>query len=155
MRSAQPNAAHKALSALERCFEVDVVTQNVDDLHERAGSTRVLHLHGEVMMARSTRNPEYLVELGEDDIAIGTHARDGSQLRPHIVWFGEEVPAMAVAADLVSHADILLCIGTSLQVYPAASLVSAPDEARRIVIDPTYQNRSFGPRLNVLPSQPV
>lgn len=137
VRSAQPNAAHKALSALERCFEVDVVTQNVDDLHERAGSTRVLHLHGEVMMARSTRNPEYLVELGEDDIAIGDTCPSGSQLRPHIVWFGEEVPAMAVAADLVSHADILLCIGTSLQVYPAASLVFlAPDEARRIVIDP-------------------
>ncbi len=137
VRSAQPNAAHKALSALERCFEVDIITQNVDDLHERAGSTRVLHLHGEVMVARSTVNPEFLIELGDKDIRIGDTCPDGGQLRPHVVWFGEEVPAMVAAADLVAQADILLCIGTSLQVYPAASLAFlAPDEARRIVVDP-------------------
>jgi len=137
VRFAQPNAAHEALSALEQCFEVDIITQNVDDLHERAGSTRVLHLHGEVMVARSTINPEFLVTLGDKDIKIGDTCPAGGQLRPHVVWFGEDVPAMVAAADLVAQADILLCIGTSLQVYPAASLAFlAPDEARRIVIDP-------------------
>ena len=137
VRSAQPNAAHKALSALQRCFEVDIITQNVDDLHERAGSARVLHLHGEVMKARSTRNPDCLIALGSNDITLGDTCPAGSQLRPHVVWFGEEVPAMTAAAALVTQADILLCVGTSLQVYPAASLAFlAPDEARRIVVDP-------------------
>ena len=137
VRSAQPNTAHKALSALERCFEVDIITQNVDDLHERAGSTRVLHLHGEVLVARSTVNPECLIELGDNDITIGDTCPAGGQLRPHIVWFGEDVPAMAAASDIVSQADILVCVGTSLQVYPAASLAFlAPNEARRIVVDP-------------------
>ena len=137
VRSAQPNAAHKALSALQRCFEVDIITQNVDDLHERAGSARVLHLHGEVMKARSTRNPDCLIALGSNDITLGDTCPAGSQLRPHVVWFGEEVPAMTAAATLVTQADILLCVGTSLQVYPAASLAFlAPDEARRIVVDP-------------------
>ena len=136
-RSAKPNAAHKALSALQRCFEVDIITQNVDDLHERAGSARVLHLHGEVMKARSTRNYDCLIDLGSNDISLGDTCPAGSQLRPHVVWFGEEVPAMTAAAELVAQADILLCVGTSLQVYPAASLAFlAPDEARRIVVDP-------------------
>ena len=136
-RSAKPNVAHKALSALQRCFEVDIITQNVDDLHERAGSARVLHLHGEVMKARSTRNYDYLIELGSNDISLGDTCPAGSQMRPHVVWFGEEVPAMTAAAELVAQADILLCVGTSLQVYPAASLAFlAPDEARRIVVDP-------------------
>ena len=136
-RSAKPNAAHKALSALQRCFEVDIITQNVDDLHERAGSARVLHLHGEVMKARSTRNYDCLIELGSNDISLGDTCPAGSQMRPHVVWFGEEVPAMTAAAELVAQADILLCVGTSLQVYPAASLAFlAPDEARRIVVDP-------------------
>lgn len=136
-RSAKPNAAHKALSSLQRCFEVDIITQNVDDLHERAGSARVLHLHGEVMKARSTRNYDYLIELGSNDISLGDTCPAGSQMRPHVVWFGEEVPAMTAAAELVAQADILLCVGTSLQVYPAASLAFlAPDEARRIVVDP-------------------
>jgi NAD-dependent deacetylase len=137
VRAAQPNAAHRALADLERGYQVDIVTQNVDDLHERAGSSRVLHLHGEIMLARSTVDPETLIPLGESDIALGDTCPAGGQLRPHVVWFGEEVPAMAAAAELVSQADILLCVGTSLQVYPAASLVFlAPDEARRIVVDP-------------------
>jgi NAD-dependent deacetylase len=137
VRAAQPNAAHRALADLERGYQVDIVTQNVDDLHERAGSSRVLHLHGELMLARSTINPEMLIPLGESDIALGDTCPAGGQLRPHVVWFGEEVPAMVAAANLVSQADILLCVGTSLQVYPAASLVFlAPDEARRIVVDP-------------------
>ena len=137
VRSAEPNAAHRALVELERAYHVDIVTQNVDDLHERAGSCRVLHLHGEIMLARSTVDPSKLVPLGDRDITLGDRCPGGGQLRPHVVWFGEDVPAMQPAAELVSQADILICVGTSLQVYPAASLVFlAPDEARRIVIDP-------------------
>jgi NAD-dependent deacetylase len=137
VRAAQPNAAHRALAELEQGYEVDIVTQNVDDLHERAGSSRVLHLHGEIMLARSTIDADCLIPLGDRDISLGDTCPLGGQLRPHVVWFGEEVPAMAAAAELVSQADILLCVGTSLQVYPAASLVFlAPDEARRIVVDP-------------------
>ena len=137
VRTAQPNIAHRALATLEQGFVVDVITQNIDDLHERAGSSRVLHLHGEIMIARSTADPECLLQLGEQDIHMGDICPKGSQLRPHVVWFGEDVPAMSVAAELVMQADILLCVGTSLQVYPAASLVFlAPDEVRRIVVDP-------------------
>lgn len=137
VRAAEPNAAHRALAELERGYHVDIVTQNVDDLHERAGSSRVLHLHGEIMLARSAIDPGTLVPLGDRDIALGDCCPHGGQLRPHVVWFGEDVPAMQPAAELVSQADILLCVGTSLQVYPAASLVFlASDEARRIVIDP-------------------
>ena len=137
VRTAQPNVAHRALATLEQGFEVDVITQNIDDLHERAGSSRVLHLHGEIMVARSTADPECLVQLGDQDIHLGDICPEGRQLRPHVVWFGEDVPAMSVAAELVMQADILLCVGTSLQVYPAASLVFlAPDEVRRIVVDP-------------------
>ena len=137
VRLARPNPAHRALAELEQGYHVDIVTQNVDDLHERAGSSRVLHLHGEIMLARSTIDAGCLVPLGDRDIALGDTCPLGGQLRPHVVWFGEEVPALAAAADLVAQADILLCVGTSLQVYPAASLVFlAADEARRIVIDP-------------------
>jgi NAD-dependent deacetylase len=137
VRAAQPNTAHRALVDLERGYDVSIVTQNVDDLHERAGSTRVLHLHGEVLYARSTRNPDCVRHLGDADIALGDHCPAGSQLRPHIVWFGEMVPAMDEAAMIVSQADIFLCVGTSLQVYPANSLIfAAPRRARRIVVNP-------------------
>jgi NAD-dependent deacetylase len=137
VRLALPNAAHRALADLEQGYEVDIVTQNVDDLHERAGSSRVLHLHGEIMLARSTLDAGFLIPLGDRDISLGDTCPVGGQLRPHVVWFGEEVPALASAAHLVSQADVLLCVGTSLQVYPAASLISlASDNARRIVIDP-------------------
>jgi NAD-dependent deacetylase len=137
VRAAQPNAAHRALVDLERGYDVSIVTQNVDDLHERAGSTRVLHLHGEVLYARSTRNPDCVRHLGDADIALGDHCPAGSQLRPHIVWFGEMVPAMDEAAMIVSQADIFLCVGTSLQVYPANSLIfAAPRRVRRIVVNP-------------------
>jgi NAD-dependent deacetylase len=137
VRAAQPNAAHRALVDLERAYEVHVVTQNVDDLHERAGSTRVLHLHGEIMLARSTRDPSYTKHLGDADIQIGDICPLGSQLRPHVVWFGEDVPALEQAARIVARADVFLCVGTSLQVYPANSLIFAtPRRARRIVINP-------------------
>jgi NAD-dependent deacetylase len=137
VRGAQPNAAHEALVDLERAYEVHVVTQNVDDLHERAGSTRVLHLHGEIMLARSTRDPSYTKHLGDADIQIGNVCPLGSQLRPHVVWFGEDVPALEQAARIVARADVFLCVGTSLQVYPANSLIFAtPRRARQIVINP-------------------
>jgi NAD-dependent deacetylase len=135
----QPNAGHKALVALEKDFEVHVVTQNVDDLHERAGSTRVLHLHGELRKVRSERY-EQLVYPCETDIQLGDTCERGYQLRPHIVWFGESVPMLGAAAELAEQADIFLIVGTSLQVYPAASLMAY---ARRDIpffyIDPQPQ----------------
>jgi NAD-dependent deacetylase len=137
VRAAQPNAAHRALVDLESAYDVRIITQNVDDLHERAGSTHVLHLHGEILYARSTREPSHTGYLGDRDIALGDTCPLGSQLRPHIVWFGEQVPALDEAARIVSQADIFLCVGTSLEVYPANSLIFAtPRRARRIVVNP-------------------
>jgi NAD-dependent deacetylase len=137
VRAAQPNAAHRALVDLERAYDVRIITQNVDDLHERAGSTHVLHLHGEILFARSTRDPGHVQHLGDADISLGDTCPLGSQVRPHIVWFGEMVTAMDEAARIVSQADIFLCVGTSLQVYPANSLIFATSRrARRIIVDP-------------------
>lgn len=119
---AQPNDGHKALAKLESSYKVTIVTQNVDDLHERAGSTDVLHLHGELFKVRSTK-PPYKVHEWKKDLNIGHLCEQGHQLRPHIVWFGEDVPLLPQAASLTSLADILIIIGTSLQVYPAASLM--------------------------------
>jgi NAD-dependent deacetylase len=151
VRTAEPNAAHRALVDLERAYDVRIVTQNVDDLHERAGSTRVLHLHGEVLKARSTLDPGLVRHLGERDIELGDLCELGSQLRPHIVWFGEMVPAMDEAAELVAEADVLLVVGTSLQVYPAAGLVfEAPRKARRIVVNPEVLERVTGPAFEAV-----
>jgi NAD-dependent deacetylase len=137
VRQAQPNAAHLALVELEGSYDVRIVTQNVDDLHERAGSSNVLHLHGEIRKARSTRDSRLIRDLDDADIHLGDLCERGSQLRPHIVWFGEMVPAMDEAVELVAEADVLLVVGTSLQVYPAAGLVfEAPRKARRIVVNP-------------------
>lgn len=120
---AQPNAAHIAIARLQKYFNVTVITQNVDDLHERAGSTNVLHLHGELMKSRSTHDETLIYENGGNDICLGDLCEKGSQLRPHIVWFGEAVPTFDAACDIAATADILLVVGTSLAVYPAASLV--------------------------------
>lgn len=117
----KPNAGHTALVSLEEKYDVTVVTQNVDNLHEEAGSTKVIHLHGELLKARSSADSNAIVDWTED-INIGTLAEDGSQLRPHIVWFGEDVPMISTAVEYASTADIFIIIGTSLQVYPAASL---------------------------------
>ena len=121
--SKEPNAAHRAIAELEKNFDVEVVTQNVDNLHERAGSTRVTHLHGELTKLRSTANPDliYPIEGWEQD--LDARAEDGSYLRPHIVFFGEAVPMFDRATRIVEKADILVVVGTSLAVYPAASLV--------------------------------
>ena len=136
VREAQPNAAHRALVELERGYDVRIVTQNVDDLHERAGSSSVLHLHGEIRKARSTLDPTIVTHLGDRDIHLGDRCALGSQLRPHIVWFGESVPAMEAATELVREADFLIVVGTSLVVYPAAGLVfEARKGARRIVVN--------------------
>jgi len=120
---ARPNAAHRGIADLEAQFEVQVITQNVDDLHEQAGSSNVLHLHGELRKARSTVDPGLVYTLSQPELNIGDLCEKGSQLRPHIVWFCEQVPNIKPAATLVSGADILVIIGTSLQVYPAAGLI--------------------------------
>ncbi len=119
---ALPNAAHVELALLEKDFEVTIITQNIDDLHERGGSTNILHLHGEIFKMRSVRNLNTIYEI-RDDINLGDVADDGEQLRPHIVWFEEEVPMLEKAIPIVEAADIFVVIGTSLQVYPAASLI--------------------------------
>lgn len=122
---ALPNAAHKALVELEKKFDVYVITQNVDDLHERAGSSKVLHLHGELMKIRSVRNPEYVESLDMEHLATtpATRGRNGDLMRPHIVFFQEPVPNIEKAVEIVSKADIFVVIGTSLVVYPAAGLI--------------------------------
>lgn len=137
VRDAQPNAAHIFLASLENYFDVAIITQNVDDLHERGGSSNIIHLHGELLKAESTGAPHSIYELGRKDILLGDTCEQGHQLRPHIVWFGEEVPKMDPAIRTVRDADIILIIGTSLQVYPAAGLMNfARPHARRILVDP-------------------
>lgn len=121
---ASPNEAHKILVQLELYFDVKIITQNVDNLHERAGSKNVLHLHGELFKARSTQNPNLIYNINKDELNIGDTCGLNSQLRPHIVWFGEEVPEMINAAEIVQKADILVIIGTSMVVYPAAGLIN-------------------------------
>jgi len=118
----KPNKAHFALAELEKTNHVQIITQNVDDLHERAGSTNILHLHGELLKAQSTHNPE-LVYTWKKDITLTDTCELGSQLRPYIVWFGEAVPLITKAQELCEQADILVIVGTSMQVYPAASLI--------------------------------
>ncbi|HLP08317.1 MAG TPA: Sir2 family NAD-dependent protein deacetylase [Opitutaceae bacterium] len=143
--AAQPNAGHRALAALERRFEVVIVTQNVDDLHERAGSTRVIHLHGELTKARSTADESLVYDIGARAIRLGDCCARGSQLRPHIVWFGEEVPLIEAAAVEFADAAKVLVAGTSLQVYPAAGLVAyAPAEAERVHADLQTTHCPFG-----------
>jgi NAD-dependent deacetylase len=133
--AAQPNEAHVGLVRLEERFDVTIITQNIDDLHERAGSSNVLHLHGEIGKMRSERD-ERLVYPIAGEINLGDTAEDGAQLRPHIVWFGEPVPLIEDAAIRVQQADSLVVIGTSLVVYPAAGLVDiAPHHAKLFVID--------------------
>ncbi|MBT3385616.1 MAG: NAD-dependent deacylase [Prolixibacteraceae bacterium] len=133
----KPNAGHFGIAELENNFDLEIVTQNVDDLHELAGSTKVLHLHGELRKARSTIDPDLIYTLEHWELKIGDKCEKGSQLRPHIVWFGEAVPAMQNALPIVQNADILIVIGTSLAVYPAAGLVNyAKPEIPIFVVDP-------------------
>ena len=135
--SAVPNAGHYGLVELEKYFGVRIITQNVDDLHERAGSTTILHLHGELRKSRSTRDPRLVYDINGWELNWGDLCEKGSQLRPHIVWFGEAVPNIEIAIKDVERADILVIIGTSMQVYPAAGLVDyAPRGVPVYLIDP-------------------
>ncbi|MCM5664131.1 SIR2 family NAD-dependent protein deacylase [Galbibacter mesophilus] len=136
LQEVTPNDAHFALAELEKDYDVTIITQNVDDLHERAGSTHVIHLHGELLKARSSFD-EDLVFDWKEDIKLGDLCEHHSQIRPHIVWFGEAVPLINVAAEKVAKADIVMVVGTSMQVYPAAGLVDyKPYEAPLYFIDP-------------------
>lgn len=133
--AAQPNAAHLGLARLEEKYEVAIVTQNIDDLHERAGSSHVLHLHGEILTMRSEKDPAIIYEIRED-IANGDLAPDGGQLRPHIVWFGEAVPMIEEAIPLMQQADIFVLVGSSLAVYPAAGLLDfVPGHVPKYILD--------------------
>lgn len=132
-----PNEGHKGLVELEKLFDVHIITQNVDDLHERAGSKNVLHLHGELKKARSTANPNLIYDIDGWELKIGDTCEKGSQLRPHIVWFGETVSEISNAVKIVNNADIFVVIGTSLNVYPAAGLVDyTPVGIPIFLIDP-------------------
>lgn len=150
LKEVQPNAAHYFLKDLEEKYEVTIITQNVDDLHERAGSSKIIHLHGELLKVRSEKN-ENLVQLWTEDLNLGDLAPDGAQLRPHIVWFGEMVPKMEEAIEVVCNADVLLVIGTSLQVYPAASLLNFLPNGKPIyVIDPNSVSVPNDPSIKVI-----
>jgi len=136
LKEVNPNLGHIILAELEKDFDVQIITQNVDDLHERAGSTNVLHLHGELLKVRSTQNKNLILDWTED-LLTGDLDTNGHQLRPHIVWFGEEVPALEEAIDITETADYFAVIGTSLQVYPAAGLISyTPSTTPVFYIDP-------------------
>lgn len=146
----RPNAAHLALAALEQKHDVIVITQNVDDLHERAGSKKIIHLHGELLKARSSKYEELIYDC-ITDLKMGDVCEEGYQLRPHIVWFGEMVPMLELAIAAIHDADIVIVIGSSMQVYPAASLVAyAPLDAMIYYIDPNPQlNYELGRRGNL------
>jgi NAD-dependent deacetylase len=147
----KPNRGHLDLVELEKYFEVWIVTQNVDDLHERAGSSRILHLHGELLKSRSTMDPGLVYDIEGWKLEEGDLCEKGSQLRPHIVWFGEAVPAIEEAARVVSAADIFVIIGTSMNVYPAAGLINyVPDTAPIYVIDPNEVSIAGHSRIQVI-----
>jgi len=132
-----PNAAHYALVKLEEKFDIQIITQNVDDLHERAGSKNVFHLHGEIRKSRSTVDPELIYNIEGWELKLGDRCEKGSQLRPHVVWFGEQVDNFSAASEIATQADIFIVIGTSLVVYPAASLIDyVPDLSPKYLIDP-------------------
>ncbi|MEZ4911999.1 MAG: Sir2 family NAD-dependent protein deacetylase [Saprospiraceae bacterium] len=153
LKEVEPNTAHLSLVRLEKKFDLQIITQNVDNLHERAGSSKVLHLHGELTKVRSTGDPRLIYEW-DHDLNLGDKCQKGFQLRPHIVWFSEEVPNISIAAKYCNDADILIIIGTSMQVYPAASLLAYSRlDSKIYFVDPS-PNLSFGvhnfPNLEVI-----
>lgn len=146
-----PNDGHRGLVDLENHFNVHIITQNVDNLHERAGSQNILHLHGELIKSRSTVDPSLVYEMEHWELKEGDLCEKGSQLRPHIVWFGEAVPAMDEAVMITSQADILVIIGTSMQVYPAAGLIDVVNVSVPIfIIDPHKPNVSHKSRISFI-----
>lgn len=147
----EPNEGHKGVAALEKYFDVHIITQNIDNLHERAGSTKVLHLHGELTKVRSTSDPSLVYDIGYKEIKAGDLCEKGSQLRPHIVWFGEAVPMLDEAVKITSSAEIFVVIGSSLNVYPAAGLIEyAPRNASLWLIDPNDVYVPAIKRINVI-----
>lgn len=156
LKEVQPNSAHKFLAYLEQYYKVNIITQNVDNLHERAGSNNVLHLHGELIKVRSTED-ENLIYNWENELVLGDVASDKAQLRPHIVWFGEDVPLLETAASITETADILVIVGTSMQVYPAASLINFVKEGTPIYfIDPKPSiSKNSHPNLTIIPEKAV
>ena len=133
----KPNEGHRQLVRLEKRYDVHIITQNIDNLHEQAGSSNVLHLHGELTKARSDRNDNLIIDIGDRDIHLGDKAPDGAQLRPHIVWFGEAVPNIEPAAELCEQADYFIVVGTSMNVYPAAGLIHyVPRSTPCYLVDP-------------------
>lgn len=146
-----PNPAHYALAELQKKYDVQIITQNVDDLHERAGSKNVLHLHGELKKVRSVLDPGYVIEMDGWELKSGDTCPKGGQLRPHIVWFGEPVPNISLAAEIATRADIVMVIGTSMQVYPAAGLIHyTPVEAMKYYIDPAANENGMVENLQVI-----
>lgn len=149
--SAQPNAGHTGLSDLEKYFDVQIITQNIDDLHERAGSSHILHLHGELKKVRSSINPDKIYDLDGWELKPGTRGEDGSILRPHVVFFGEAVPNIEPAIDLVRQAEIFVIIGTSLAVYPAANLIHyAPEGIPVFLIDPKIPRQALPSGIHMI-----
>lgn len=146
-----PNEGHRLIAELEKDFDVEIITQNVDNLHEQAGSTQVLHLHGELMKCRSVDNEEQLYDINPDspDIRLGDRDAQGAQLRPHIVFFGEAVPNLGLATHIMRQADIIVVVGTSLNVYPAAGLLAfVPKQAPIFCIDPKTVNNPYGQAIH-------
>lgn len=151
MMESSPNEGHLALVRLEARYNVSIITQNVDDLHERAGSSNVMHLHGELSKCRSTSDPNLVYDINGWELTADSKCELGSRLRPHIVWFGEDVPMMIPAIQLTSLADIFIIIGTSLEVYPAAGLVSrAPTASIKYYVDPNANNISNIKNLTIV-----
>ena len=153
---AKPNRAHEMVAELQKHFDVQVITQNIDDLHERAGSKKVLHLHGEIMKGRSTTKKELVYELSHWEIKAGDVCEVGSQLRPHIVWFGEDVPEMDKATAFAESADIFITIGTSLNVYPAANLIHVvQSNIPKFLVDPGDFNLDYIKNLTIIKANAV
>lgn len=149
--NARPNNAHKALVTLEKKYDVHIITQNIDDLHERAGSKKVLHLHGEITKSRSTVDPSLVYEIKGAGLQLGDKCEQGSQLRPHIVWFGEMVPKMEEAYVIAESADIFCVVGTSLVVYPAAGLIDyTRSEIPKYLVDPNEIKLNQIPNLKII-----
>ncbi len=147
----EPNAAHFALAKLEQKYDVQIITQNVDDLHERGGSTKILHLHGELKKVRSTIDDSLIYDLKGWELKKGDLCEKASQLRPHIVWFGEDVPLIIPAAELSSHADIFMVVGTSMAVYPAAGLIDyVPHQIPKYLIDPNVRDNYYVRNLSII-----
>jgi len=144
----EPNIGHYGLVELEKYFDIQIITQNVDDLHERAGSKKILHLHGEIRKSRSTADPNLIYDIKGWELKMGDKCEKGSQLRPHVVWFGEAVPEISRASVICSKADIFVVVGTSLNVYPAAGLIDyVPKSAAVFLIDPGDINAPYGRQI--------